>query len=503
MLKPIHPTKSLTACLCLAAAGVLTAPAQAAISWDGEAGTNWWFDPQNWSQDAFNLLPPSQDNGGGTVRATDAQINDGTGPWDTTGEGVVYDPVNDPNYAAASSLQYPTGSSATAFVGRDYGPEHLYRLYVSRNTTAQNLITIKSGDLVLENTTIIGRSGSTAQNQNEGRINQLGGRVRLPLTNLDIGLSESSGWGNGVYGYYGGTLEAALEGGTGIRLGHGRGGTGPSGVNRFIVGNGEAGHIRVWDYSSISYRGSEDGVFTEGQDPNGVDRGVAITEFRLENGGTRPVQVGRNLTLNNGVEASTGGILSSRLVLSLEEAPMVDGGGVPLDLGLFDVNFDIGFGDNGGVINGFGDIDNDGVNDQIFASADGSTYYMEGDTVSAMFGGTRYDWSISYTGDISWTDADNSVVGTILGPGSGNDVVLIGLGSESVGLAGDYNNDGLVDAADYTVWRDGDSPDSSQAGYDLWASNYGAGGASAAATPEPSAAALLLSVGGAWLFRRR
>lgn len=64
---------------------------------------------------------------------------------------------------------------------------------------------------------------------------------------------------------------------------------------------------------------------------------------------------------------------------------------------------------------------------------------------------------------------------------------------------GDYNEDGVVDAADYTVWRDGDSLDSSPAGYDLWRSNYGV---SAAApwpptqqpAPEPTAAMLLTLV---------
>ena len=74
--------------------------------------------------------------------------------------------------------------------------------------------------------------------------------------------------------------------------------------------------------------------------------------------------------------------------------------------------------------------------------------------------------------------------------GDGNDIALF-----TANLPGDYNGDGVVDAADYTVWRDGDSPDSSQAGYDLWSDNYGASlnpsGITSTTVPEPSAAFLL------------
>lgn len=53
---------------------------------------------------------------------------------------------------------------------------------------------------------------------------------------------------------------------------------------------------------------------------------------------------------------------------------------------------------------------------------------------------------------------------------------------------GDYNGDGKVDAADYTVWRDGNSPDSSPVGYGLWANNFGATAATPSiAVPEPAA----------------
>ena len=85
-------------------------------------------------------------------------------------------------------------------------------------------------------------------------------------------------------------------------------------------------------------------------------------------------------------------------------------------------------------------------------------------------------------------------------------------------LAGDFNNDGTVDAADYTVWRDnlgngseaslngnGDGLDGVDAGdYALWAANFGntaSSSATAAAVPEPSAGVLLLA--GLLLCKRR
>jgi GH25 family lysozyme M1 (1,4-beta-N-acetylmuramidase) len=80
---------------------------------------------------------------------------------------------------------------------------------------------------------------------------------------------------------------------------------------------------------------------------------------------------------------------------------------------------------------------------------------------------------------------------------------------------GDYNNDGVVDAADYTYWRDrigqsvnmGTGADGDLSGvvdlgdYDVWKANFGklvpnvpagAGAQSAVGVPEPAAAGLLL-----------
>ena len=66
---------------------------------------------------------------------------------------------------------------------------------------------------------------------------------------------------------------------------------------------------------------------------------------------------------------------------------------------------------------------------------------------------------------------------------------------ETLNLPGDYNLDGTVDAADYTVWRDGLSPIDSVEGYNIWRDNFGAtvgaATASAQAVPEPHASLLL------------
>ncbi|QDU54154.1 endo-beta-N-acetylglucosaminidase [Aeoliella mucimassa] len=86
-------------------------------------------------------------------------------------------------------------------------------------------------------------------------------------------------------------------------------------------------------------------------------------------------------------------------------------------------------------------------------------------------------------------------------------------------LAGDYNNDGVVDLGDYTLWRDNfggeagtltNNPYTSSIGmlqYNLWKENFGATAAAVVGTlnvPEPSSCTLLLAAGLAvgW-YRRR
>ena len=130
-------------------------------------------------------------------------------------------------------------------------------------------------------------------------------------------------------------------------------------------------------------------------------------------------------------------------------------------------------------------------------------------------------WGLS--GDLNDFDGYNAT-GV---PTEGNEVFYPGGGVGSPGfftafvpptiLEGDFNDDGTVDAADYTIWRDNLGGDASTLNgngdgdsdvdiddYNLWAGNFGASSSSSAASavPEPTAALLMLC-GVAGLVTRR
>jgi hypothetical protein len=88
------------------------------------------------------------------------------------------------------------------------------------------------------------------------------------------------------------------------------------------------------------------------------------------------------------------------------------------------------------------------------------------------------------------------------------------------GISGDYNNNGVVDAADYVAWRNAGPTDTlpndstpgtvNQADYDVWRANFGLTGGSgaaqlsntASAVPEPATVSMLLMAVAAALYRR-
>jgi hypothetical protein len=235
---------------------------------------------------------------------------------------------------------------------------------------------------------------------------------------------------------------------------------------------------------------------------DGITRGVGVLEFHYENGDTRPIQVMQNLSINNGLDNSPQGSFpastrSSRLSLILDAAPSVDVNGVPQTLGLIDVNSQ---GLLGGMITGTGDLDGDATfnNDRVFSSADGTRdYYPRGVwstrfpsspesdfLVEAIYAGTVYRWEVSYTGNIIWADPNTGTLASVSDTG-GVDVVLKGVSSApATTIPGDYNNDNIVNGADYVVWRknrmtnnmlpnDPFGPLILDSQYNLWRANFG------------------------------
>jgi hypothetical protein len=75
-------------------------------------------------------------------------------------------------------------------------------------------------------------------------------------------------------------------------------------------------------------------------------------------------------------------------------------------------------------------------------------------------------------------------------------------------LTGDYNHDGIVDAADYVVWRKGLDTTYTQNDYNVWRANFGkiagsgSGATLRAAVPEPATSVMLMFAAAGWCLRR-
>ncbi len=160
---------------------------------------------------------------------------------------------------------------------------------------------------------------------------------------------------------------------------------------------------------------------------------------------------------------------------------------------------------------------------QVFAL--GVTVFNAADVVAAI-GADELDYTLTATGALSglFNGVDAALGGGNLHnvafdtstPGLKSGQIVISTTSQSAAnalmtipvsyevlapsLPGDYNGDNVVDAADYTVWRDGGAPDSGIGGYNLWAGNYGAS-STALSVPEPGA--ILLSLIGIGLVAGR
>ncbi len=121
--------------------------------------------------------------------------------------------------------------------------------------------------------------------------------------------------------------------------------------------------------------------------------------------------------------------------------------------------------------------------------------------------------SLTNSGIALASGGDNDLFTLDVDTGTG----IVTLLPASSGLTGDYNEDGVIDAADYTVWRDNfgetipNDPTggvATEADYDYWKAHFGesAGSGSlpnSAAVPEPSSVMLVLLGFATLVLRRR
>jgi hypothetical protein len=388
--------------------------ASGANIWDGEAAPAgsgyangpWWYNPYNWNGD-YNGDSMGNDNNAlpntGSQAGAATEIDNG---YNVPGDGVVFDPANDPNVSVDLANNIPPAPNL--------GPSFEFdiaKMYLANGTGALgSKLTIESGTLHSNNLVIISRSTAVTST-----IVQTGGTF---ITDLQLEVADTSG-ATGIYEYHGGTLQVGntTSGSVGLRLGGVAGGTG---IFK-DYNDGAAGAINTANFI--------DGYL-----------GVGYAQFHFSNGGTRPVQIAGQLSIRNNGTAQI-----PYLDLVLDQAPAAAGGVAP-NLSLFSLG-------STGTYSGVG------TNPKLFQVSPGGSMTLNdanangfidgGETVAARYGAEQYFWNASYTGTTTFSNPATSAISSIVDNGTGKDVVLIGTGNSIYNpLHGDLNFDGQVNAKD-------------------------------------------------------
>ncbi len=388
----IHTSRAFSgrAAITAAVLGFSAHIATAATYDSGGTPTNSWFVAENWNG---NVLPVQ----GGPTSGSTHEINNGES---FSGEGVLFDPVNDVNNTTGSNTYTLGGNTAE-------GTSANLRLYIANGTAAvSSKLTIKSGTLRMfdgGDNVVLGRSTNLS---NIGAVTGVlvidGGSFVVSNDNTDVGSTNTNGattiTSRGILDFRGGTFEGGLVSASshGIRLASGAGSHGT-----FISRNDAPGSVTAFNYVSAQGAAGTGGAQTHG-----------VSEFHYSNGGVNTVNVQNNLTLNNDGTAAR----RSYLNFVLDSAPEAKGDDgtfyIPEDIGLFNVDSD-GNGTGNGAT---------GAGNSLFYNLASDTALTAGSTVSASFGGYTYNWTIQYAGNI---------VGGLISASGGKDVVLIGLSSNA------------------------------------------------------------------------
>jgi T5SS/PEP-CTERM-associated repeat protein len=326
-----------------------------------------------------------------------------------------------------------------------------------------------SGTLNMTNGGIV-----TSLNGSIGSQNGSSGLVNVDRNNSEFEiLAQLVPDGHGSFVYTGGSLQVdgtlqVTNGGVAVAFSVG---IGPAGLARVDGANSRWNVVQVLDPKGKPYGGnlavngtldvSNSGTVSIGDlmtiGPQGTVKGDGNIDGIVSNGGlVTPGTSPGALHINGNYTQIAAGKLQIELagtMLGTNYDQLLVSGGITLD-GTLDVS----------LINAFAPHEGDSFDILDFTSLTGIFSTVN---LPALTGSLQWDTSQLYTSGVL-----------------------------SVALPGDYNHNGIVDAADYTLWRDGLGTTYTQADYDVWKSNFGnhsgSGSSANAGVPEPSTLVLLI-----------
>lgn len=396
-------------------------------------------------------------------------------------------------------------------------------------TNFNNFIPVNDGVAGL-NFNVAARNGGTIDFDDDSSLTLAGAAdAQVQVNRIFLG-SPGSGSNSGTLNVSGGSLNA-VQSGAGINSTVGRAQDGTLNISggslqygqKLFVGSGVSGHgeVNVSGGELILYRGGNSAIMTGDTAAGDIaDYGRPSADLGDDDGDG--AVDGEGMPIENtttGVLNISGGAFSTRAGIAIGKYGTVDVQGSGAS--------QIGIGSNqsldgfwlqyaGGTLRAgvdaggitpilIDDVDDDGQGDVKFYDGTFLDPYDLGGAIENIWhtvmqwDGTLLENGLALTADATSAGWEMQILGNLL------QVKLPGAGG---GLAGDYNADGLVNAVDYTVWRDnlglsdaalngngtGDvSGTVVAADYDAWNSNYGASAFSAVSIPEPGALLLVLA----------
>ena len=227
----------------------------------------------------------------------------------------------------------------------------------------------------------------------------------------------------------------------------------------------------------------------------------AATNLRIEAGGEMSlvgeplvIPASQTVTVMDGILKSTGGVAVNGGVLALGSGATVIGNVTWTSGSRLVVDFESAEESTALYVNGVaslgGTLDFQSLGAMTIGFEEGTSLPLL--TASSIVGAFDAFTAPALASGLAWSfqQTPNSLMATVV----------------AVPLEGDYNDDGLVNAADYTVWRDRLASGNPVGSYSAWSANYGATNhrtVTGVAVPEPGFSVVFAAIMGAAAWRRR